>query len=88
MSLPDEVRIALRSEGMTFEFRVRALPEGCARMFPFHECDDEFRQSPDLSVEVVRAAASVLDAAATRFAAEFGAALSAVLARKLDKEYD
>lgn len=84
MALPDAVRVEIRADGMIFEFRVRALPEGCARMFPDHGCADEFRLSPDLSVEVVRAAASVLDSAATRFAAEFGVALAAVLSRKLD----
>lgn len=85
MSLPDEVRVEVRSDGMIFEFRVRALPEGCRRIFPDHGCADEFRISPDLSGEVARAAASVLDAAATRFAAEFGAALTAVLTLKLDR---
>lgn len=88
MSVPDEVRVVLRSEGMIFEFRVRALPEGSRRLFPDLVCADEFRISPDLSAEVARAAASVLDAAATRFAAEFGAALTAVLARRLDRVVD
>lgn len=85
MSLPDEVRVEIRAEGMIFEFRVRALPKGCELLFPGSQCADEFWLSPDLSGEVVRVAASVLDAAAFRFAGEFGAALSAVLARKLDR---
>lgn len=88
MSLPEEVRVEIRADGMIFKFCVLALPEGCRRMFPDQVCADEFRISPDLSAEVVRAAASVLDAAATRFAAEFGVALTAVLARRLDKVVD
>ena len=88
MSLPDEVRVEIRSEGLIFEFRVRALAQGCALLFPGSPAADEFLICPHLSGEVVRVAASVLDAAAFRFAGEFGAALSAVLARKLDKEYD
>lgn len=86
MSLPDEIGVSITTEGMCFEFRVGALPQGCALLFPDRGCADEFRSAPDLSAAVARAAASVLDAAAARFLAEFQASLVDVLVRKLDGE--
>ena len=84
MSLPDEVSASIMIDGMSFEFRARALPQGCARLFPELQCADEFRLSRDLPAAVARAAASALDAAVWKFQIEFEASLSLVLSSKLD----
>ena len=84
MSLPDEVGASIMIDGMSFEFRARALPQGCELLFPERGCDDEFRLSACLPAAVARAAASALDAAVLRFQKEFEASLCSVLSKNID----
>lgn len=86
MGLPDEICISITTEGMVFELRVAALPQGCAFQFPGQGCADEFHKSGDLQSAVARAAACALDAAVFQFRKDFYLALSSALDDILKKE--
>jgi len=85
MSLPDEIRVGVTIDGITFDLTVRALPEGCSRLFPDRQGADEFRLSPDLPAAVVQVAASALDVAVSQFLRGFEASLIGVLTKVLDE---
>ena len=86
MSIPDEIRMSLTTEGLSFELRVAALPQGCEFQFPGQGCADEFHKSGDLQLAVARAAACALDAAVLQFLKDFYPALSSVLDDVLKRE--
>ena len=84
MSIPDEIGSSITFDWMSFEFRARDLPQGCALLFPEQGCTDEFQLSRDLPGAVARAAACALEAAVWKFQTEFQVSLTLILSKSLD----
>lgn len=85
MSLPDEIGASITVDGLSFELRVRALPQAAELLFPDRECAYEFRINHSLQLAVVQAAACALDVAARKFERDLYLALSKVLSDLSEK---